>query len=92
MAKKKAILILFLALVLLIIIFLPGISRYHQLKAREAKLDERIEKLKKLEADLRQQQEKLKSDPTYIEKVAREKLQVTKKGETIVRVEDRDGQ
>lgn len=92
MAKKKVIWVIFLASALLIMIFLPGISRYHQLKARKAKLDERIEKLKKLEADLRQQQEKLKSDPTYIEKVAREKLQVTKKGETIVRVEDKDGQ
>ena len=33
----------------------------------------------------------LENDTTYIEKVARDKLQVVNKGETIVRVEDKDG-
>lgn len=92
MAKKKVIRTLFFASAALIIIFLPGISRYHQLKSRQAKLDDRIERLKKSEVDLRKEQEKLQKDPTYIEKVARDKLQVTKKGETIVRVEGKDAQ
>lgn len=92
MAKKKLIWTLFLASAALVIIFLPGMSRYHQLKARQAKLDDRIEKLKKSELNLRREQEKLQKDPTYIEKVAREKLLVTKKGETIVRVEDKDAE
>ncbi len=81
-----------MASALLLIIFLPGISRYHQLKERQVKFDDRIEKLKKSEADLRVEQGKLQKDPTYIEKVARDKLQVIKKGETIVRVEDSNGQ
>lgn len=92
MAKKKVIWSLFFASVALIIIFLPSISRYHQLKSRQAKLDDRIERLKKSEVDLRREQEKLQKDPTYIEKVARDKLQVTKKGETIVRIEDKDAE
>lgn len=92
MAKKKVIWTIFLISAALIIIFLPSISRYHRLKERQAKLDDRIEKLKRSEANLRKEQEKLQKDPTYIEKVAREKLQVTKKGETIVRIEDRNAQ
>ncbi len=92
MAKKKVIWILFFASAVLVIIFLPSISRYHQLKSRQSKLDDRIERLKKSEVDLRKEQEKLQKDPTYIEKVARDKLQVTKKGETIVRVENKDAQ
>lgn len=92
MAEKKIIWILFFSSAALIIIFLPGISRYHQLKARQAKLGDRIERLKKSEGDLRREQERLQKDPTYIEKVARQKLQVTKKGETVVRVENRDAE
>ncbi|KPK39831.1 MAG: hypothetical protein AMJ78_07835 [Omnitrophica WOR_2 bacterium SM23_29] len=92
MAKKRVILALFLVLIALIIIFLPGISRYHRIKARQGKLEDKIERLKKSEVDLRREQERLQEDPTYIEKVAREKLQVTKKGETIVRVEGSNAQ
>ncbi len=75
----------------LIIAFLPGLSRYHQLKARQAKLDGGIEKLRTSEVGLWKEQDKLRKDPTYIEKVAREKLQVANKGEIIVRMEDKDG-
>ncbi|KPK40012.1 MAG: hypothetical protein AMJ78_07625 [Omnitrophica WOR_2 bacterium SM23_29] len=92
MAKRKVIWFLFFASAAVVMIFLPGISRYHQLKARQAKLDDSIERLKKDELNLRREQEKLQKDPTYIEKVAREKLQVTKKGETIVRVENKNAE
>ena len=91
MAKKKLIWTIVLISAALIVIFLPGLSRYHQLKARQARLNNGIEKLRASEVGLRKEQDKLQKDPTYIEKVARDKLQVINKGETIVRVEGRDG-
>jgi len=80
-----------IAAAILFAIFLPGLSRYHQLKARQARLEGGIEKLRVGETDLRKEQDKLQNDPTYIEKVARDKLQVANTGETIVRIEKKDG-
>lgn len=74
-------------IVLATAIFLPGFSRYNHLKARQARLLEGIDKLRTTEVDLRSRQERLNKDTVYIEKTAREKLQVAKKGETVVRVE-----
>jgi len=80
-----------LAVAILAALFLPGITKFTQLKARQVRLNSGIERLKAGEVDLRNEQEKLQKDPTYIEKVAREKLQVVNKGETIVRVEKKNG-
>ncbi len=80
-----------IAAAVLFVIFLPGISRYTQLKMRQARLDSGIEKLRAGEVDLRKEQDKLQNDPTYIENVARDKLQVAKKVETIVRKKKKDG-
>jgi cell division protein FtsB len=80
-----------LAAAILAVLFLPGITKYTQLKARQARLNSGIERLRTGEVDLLNEQEKLQKDPTYIEKVAREKLQVVNKGETIVRVEKKNG-
>lgn len=91
MAKKKLTWTVILISAALIAIFLPGLSRYYQLKWRQSRLNGGIEKLRVSEVGLRKEQDKLQKDPTYIEKVARDKLQVANKGETIVRVEDKDG-
>ncbi len=91
MEKKRVGWKIIAAAVILAALFLPGITKYTQLKSRQAKLNSGIEKLRTSEADLRKEQEKLQKDPTYIEKVAREKLQVVNKGETIVRVEKKNG-
>lgn len=91
MAKKRLGWKVVVASAILFAIFLPGISRYTQLKIRQAKLDRGIEKLRVGEVDLRKEQEKLQNDPTYIEKVARDKLQVADKGETIVRIKKKYG-
>ncbi len=90
MAKKKLIWTAVIVSAVLIAIFLPGLSKYHRLKDRKARLDRGIEKLRKTELTLRTQQDKLQKDPTYIEKVARDKLQVTNKGETIIKIESKN--
>lgn len=88
---KKLNWMIVLIIVVLVAIFLPGLSRYHQLKARQAKLNGGIGKLRASEIGLRKEQNMLQKDPTYIEKIARDKLQVVNKSETIVRIEDKDG-
>lgn len=91
MEKKRIGWKVILAAAILAVLFLPGITKYTQLKARQARLNSGIERLRTGEVDLLNEQEKLQKDPTYIEKVAREKLQVVNKGETIVRVEKKNG-
>ncbi|MFA5148813.1 MAG: septum formation initiator family protein [Candidatus Omnitrophota bacterium] len=91
MEKKRIGWKVILAVAILAALFLPGITKFTQLKARQVRLNSGIERLKAGEVDLRNEQEKLQKDPTYIEKVAREKLQVVNKGETIVRVEKKNG-
>jgi cell division protein FtsB len=91
LAKKRLGWKIGIAAAVLFVIFLPGITRYTQLKARQARLDSGIEKLRVDEAGLRKEQDKLQSDPTYIEKVVRDKLQVANEGETIVRINKKDG-
>lgn len=91
MAKKKLTWAVALIAVLITAIFLPGIVRYCRLKARQARLNSGIEKLRASEVGLRKEQNRLQKDPTYIEKVARDKLQVANKNETIVRMEEKNG-
>lgn len=91
MEKKRIGWKIIIASAVLAVLFLPGITKFTQLKARQARLDNGIEKLRAGEVGLREEQERLEKDPTYIEKVAREKLQVVNKGETIVRVEKKNG-
>lgn len=68
------------------IIYLPGFLKIQQLKSRERELGERIIQLKKQNAVLENEKMKLEKDMTYLEKVAREKLGMTKKGEIVYRV------
>ncbi|MBL7155966.1 MAG: septum formation initiator family protein [Candidatus Omnitrophica bacterium] len=84
MAKKKLILILLL-LAGIITVFLPGFSKLQELKEQNENLKRRIEILTRANADLRKSKEKLENDPSYAEKVAREKLGMARKGEIILK-------
>jgi len=86
MAKKKLIYLL-LMIGVFIAVFLPGFSKLRALKKRNENLERRIEILAKTNKDLKSQIEKLENDPTYAEKVAREKLGMTRKGEIILKQE-----
>jgi len=78
MSKKRIVL---LGIIVLSIIFLPGYSRLQQLRARNKSLIEKIDKLKKENKELAHQVERLEEDPFYIEKKARDKMGIGKKGE-----------
>lgn len=86
MGKKKIIILSVLALIALGIIFIPGYVRIKELAGLLKAQEEQIEEVKQNNKRLEEELEKLKNDPLYLEKVAREKLGVVRKGEVIYKV------
>lgn len=86
MAKKKIVIII-TVITLLIIIYLPGFSRLQQLKEENNSLEKRITELREKNKELEEKIHLLRTDPTYVEGVAREELKKTKKGEIVYKVE-----
>lgn len=83
MSRKR---LLFLGIIILLIIFLPRYSRYQELRARNKSLLADIERLKVENEELARQIDRLENDPFYIEKKARDKMGIGKKGEIRYRV------
>lgn len=85
MAKKinraKALLVIGV----LIIVFLPSFARYQELRYKNKRLEERIQFLKSENKRLEEEKSRLETDITYIEKSAREKLGVVRKGEIVLK-------
>ena len=84
MAKKR---LIYTAIAVFVFgaIFLPGFSKLQELKEENRNLGKRVEILKRANKELREEKERLENDPTYIEKVAREKLGMARKGEIILK-------
>jgi cell division protein FtsB len=78
MSRKR---LLFLGIFILLVIFLPGYSKLQELSTKNRSLLKEIEALQKENKELSQQVKKLESDPLYIEKKARDKMGIGKKGE-----------
>lgn len=83
MSKKNYLLLGILAL---LIIFLPGYSRLQQLKEKNRLLNEQIKRLSRENEELAYQVSRLKDDPFYIEKKARDKMGIGKRGEVRYKV------
>ena len=86
MAQKKIVGLFFLSLLLLGIIFIPGYARIKKLARENQKLEKQIKEIRETNLKLKEEQQRLKADPFYLEKVAREKLGVARKGEIVYRV------
>ncbi|MCX5687354.1 MAG: septum formation initiator family protein [Candidatus Omnitrophica bacterium] len=69
------------------LIFLPGYVKFVQLKIRNMHLENEITRLEKENLKLYKEKKKLEEDINYVEKVARESMGVTKKGEIPIRIE-----
>lgn len=74
-------------LVLIALIFLPGYIKFMQLKVRNMHMEREIARLEKENLKLFKEKKKLEQDINYVEKVARESMGVTKKGEIPIRIE-----
>lgn len=86
MGKKKVIVLSIFGLILLGAIFIPGYLKIRRLVKDNRELEKQIEEIKQVNRRLGEEQRRLENDPVYLEKVAREKLGVAKKGEIIYRV------
>lgn len=85
MERKKVILYIFILAVVLSIIFLPGFSELHKLQGKNVQLQKRIRLLEEHNDKLKEELTLMKEDPDYLEKKARERLGIVKKGEIIYR-------
>lgn len=84
MLRKALWLFLFAFLVLLA--FLPSYTKLQDLKQRNQDFEEKTVKLQQEIDDLNKRLHRLEHDPVYLEKVAREKMGVARKGEVIYRL------
>lgn len=73
-------------ILILLIIFLPGYFKLHKLRVKNNELTRQIEKLNKANLELSDRLNKLQNDPVYVEGLAREKLRVAGKDETVYKV------
>lgn len=89
--EKKKVIRFFGVLFLFIVIFLPGYSKYQDLAQRNRLLEEKLTQLESSNKKLAGEIKKMEEDHTYVEKIARDKLRVSKKGEIIYKIiEDKD--
>jgi len=68
-------------------IFLPGYIKLIQLKVRNIRLESEISRLERENLKLYKEKKRLEEDINYVEKVARESMGVTKKGEIPIKIE-----
>lgn len=77
-----------LVVVAVVAMFVPQIEQYNELHRKEAVLQDEIRLEEEIVKHLKDQQERLKSDPRFVEKLAREELGYAKPGETVFRFTD----
>ena len=81
MAKKKLIIFIIIAAIILFIIFLPGYTKLQDLIAENKRMEKKIQELERSITNLTTEKARLRSDVGYIEKTARDKMGVIKEGE-----------
>ena len=72
-------------IVIVVAIFLPPFARYQELRYKNKKMEGRIKSLTEESKRLAEEKRRLETDITYIEKKAREKIGVVRKGEIILK-------
>ena len=68
------------------VLYLPGHSKIQELKVREARLKEEIERVKETARAFEEEIARLKNDPVYLEKVARRDLGLAREGEIVYKI------
>lgn len=85
MERKKIGLWFFCFLAAIVAIYLPGFSELQKLREENEQKIRQIKLLEERNQELKDELVRFRSDPEYIEKKAREKLGIVKKGEIIYR-------
>ena len=65
-----------------------GLLKWYSLRRERIRIQYEIDELIQRESHLTEEISKIKSDDTYLEKIAREKFQMVKPGEKVFRVVD----
>jgi len=65
-----------------------GLLKWYSLRRERIRIQFEIDELIQREAHLTEEIDKIKSNDTYLEKIAREKFQMVKPGEKVFRVVD----
>lgn len=69
-------------------LFWPQFAQFEKLKKDDKRLRLRIEAEERKNVQLRKEEQSLRTDPEYVEKVAREKLGLIKPGEVIYKFDE----
>ena len=77
---------LFIIIFLLVLIFLPGFAKLQELRQKLSDTQLQIEKTQRRNALLEDRIARLKNNTEDLEIVAREKMGVVKKGETVLKI------
>jgi len=83
--EKKSIVRISIFTVILLAIFLPPFVKYQVLSWRGWELENKIRSLKEETKRLEAEKLRLQTDITYVERKAREKMGVVKKGEIVLK-------
>ena len=83
--EKKSIIKISVFTVVLLALFLPPFVKYQALCWNSRKLDNQVRLLKQETAKLEAEKLRLQTDITYVERKARERIGVVKKGEIILK-------
>ena len=83
---SRRFLLIFAAVVILLLIYLPGFVKLQELKQKNIELGNEIVKTKKENISLQKEKKKLENDISSLEAVARDKMGVVRKGEIIYKI------
>ncbi|MFA4991443.1 MAG: septum formation initiator family protein [Candidatus Omnitrophota bacterium] len=72
---------------ILLVIFLPGYLKFMQLAAKNMYMEHEIRRLERENVKLYKEKKRLQEDMNYVEKVARDSMGVTRKGEIPIKIE-----
>ena len=86
MKKPASAVIYGLLILLFIVITAPRVVQIWKLRERSEGLEAELEKLKKENQGLENELRLLREDPTYLEKVARERFNKARQGEIVYKV------
>ncbi len=86
LSKLKKAFWLFGVTIFLLMIFLPGYTKFQELRDRNKDLETKIKRLAIENSLLQQEIKRIENDPLYQEKITREKMGVVKKGEIPVKI------
>ena len=90
--KKRFYFKLFLTLIVLAAVFLPGYTKYQELRNENERLKKASERLTEENRKLITEKKLLSEDPVYIEKKIRENLGLVKKGEIVYKLDTKQAQ